>query len=194
MEWAARPGLTGVSPVTETLRGQAQLAQGRLDHSAHGGHPAGRCGGGCLRSPWHDHRSRNGTMPGVWAMQDQNLDGVIAGLEAAWAFFGGMSQCLVTGNFPATVCGSVLASGAHLGLSGVRPAPGIHRRPGADRPPTGQAQGGKGRTSTPGSVSSGPRLQRSGPHEGRGPAVVPAVGLNMGLRHHPQEAAGGLPG
>ena len=91
-------------------------------------------------------------------------------------------------------CGSVLASGAHLGLSGVRPAPGLHRRPGADRPPTGQAQGGKGRTSTPGSVSSGPRLQRSGPHEGRGPAVVPAVGLNMGLRHHPQEADGGLPG
>ena len=87
-----------------------------------------------------------------------------------------------------------LASGAHRGLSGVRPAPGLHRRPGADRPPTGQAQGGKGRTSTPGSVSSGPRLQRSGPHEGRGPEVVPAVGLNMGLRHHPQEAAGGLPG
>ena len=23
---------------------------------------------------------------------------------------------------------------------------------------------------------------------------MPAVGLNMGLRHHPQEAAGGLPG
>ena len=41
-------------------------------------------------------------MPGVWAMQDQNLDEVIAGLEAAWAFFDGMSQCLVTGNFPAT--------------------------------------------------------------------------------------------
>ena len=40
-------------------------------------------------------------------MQNQNLDGVIAGLEAAWAFFGGMSQCLATGNFPATVCGSV---------------------------------------------------------------------------------------
>ena len=39
---------------------------------------------------------------GVWAMQDQNLDGVIAGLEAAWAFFDGMSQRLVTGNFPAT--------------------------------------------------------------------------------------------
>ena len=87
-----------------------------------------------------------------------------------------------------------LASGAHLGLSGGRPAPGLHRRPGADRPPTGQAQVGKGRTSTPRSVSSGPRLQRSGPHEGRGPEVVPAVGLNMGLRHHPQEAAGGLPG
>ena len=41
LEWAARPGLTGVLPVTETPCGQAQLAQGRLDHSAHGGHPAG---------------------------------------------------------------------------------------------------------------------------------------------------------
>ena len=38
----------------------------------------------------------------MWAMQYQNLDGVIAGLEAAWAFFDGMSQCLVTGNFPTT--------------------------------------------------------------------------------------------
>ena len=83
LEWAGRPRLAGVLPVTETACSQAQLAQGRLDHSAHGGHPAGRSGGGCLRSPWHHHRSRNGTMPGVWAMQNQNLDGVIAGLEAA---------------------------------------------------------------------------------------------------------------
>ena len=39
----------------------------------------------------------------VWPMQSQKLEDVIAGLEAAWAFFGGMPKYLVIDNFPAAV-------------------------------------------------------------------------------------------
>ena len=41
----------------------------------------------------------------VWPMQRQRLEDVIAGLEAAWAFFGGMPKYLVIDNFPAAVAG-----------------------------------------------------------------------------------------
>ena len=41
----------------------------------------------------------------VWPMQQQKLADVIAGLEAAWAFFGGMPKYLVIDNFPAAVRG-----------------------------------------------------------------------------------------
>ena len=39
----------------------------------------------------------------VWPIQSQQLEDVIAGLEAAWAFFGGMPKYLVIDNFPAAV-------------------------------------------------------------------------------------------
>ena len=42
----------------------------------------------------------------VWPMQQQKLAGVIVGLEAAWAFFGGMPKYLVIDNFPAAVAGT----------------------------------------------------------------------------------------
>ena len=42
----------------------------------------------------------------VWPMQQQKLADVIAGLEAAWAFFGGMPKYLVIDNFPAAVAGA----------------------------------------------------------------------------------------
>ena len=42
----------------------------------------------------------------VWPMQLQKLPDVIAGLEAAWAFFGGMPKYLVIDNFPAAVVGT----------------------------------------------------------------------------------------
>ena len=41
----------------------------------------------------------------LWPMHHQKLEDVIAGLEAAWAFFGGMPQYLVIDNFPAAVVG-----------------------------------------------------------------------------------------
>ena len=42
----------------------------------------------------------------LWPMQSQKLEDVIAGLEAAWAFFGGMPKYLVIDNFPAAVVGT----------------------------------------------------------------------------------------
>ena len=42
----------------------------------------------------------------VWPMMQHKLPDVISGLEAAWAFFGGMPQYLVIDNFPAAVVGT----------------------------------------------------------------------------------------
>ena len=42
----------------------------------------------------------------VWPMMQHKLPDVIAGLEAAWAFFGGMPKYLVIDNFPAAVVGT----------------------------------------------------------------------------------------
>ena len=41
----------------------------------------------------------------VWPTHTQKLEEVIAGLEAAWAFFGGVPKYLVIDNFPAAVAG-----------------------------------------------------------------------------------------
>ena len=41
----------------------------------------------------------------VWPTHSQKLEDVIAGLEAAWAFFGGVPRYLVIENFPAAVAG-----------------------------------------------------------------------------------------
>ena len=41
----------------------------------------------------------------VWPTYSQKLEDVIAGLEAAWAFFGGTPRYLVIDNFPAAVAG-----------------------------------------------------------------------------------------
>ena len=42
----------------------------------------------------------------VWPTHGQKLEDVIAGLEAAWAFFGGVPKYLVIDNFPAAVAGA----------------------------------------------------------------------------------------
>jgi transposase len=41
----------------------------------------------------------------VWPLERQTLDEVIAGLEAAWRFFGGLPRRLIPDNFPAAVAG-----------------------------------------------------------------------------------------
>ena len=42
----------------------------------------------------------------LWPNHGQKLEDVIAGLEAAWAFFGGIPKYLVIDNFPAAVAGA----------------------------------------------------------------------------------------
>ena len=42
----------------------------------------------------------------VWPAYGQKLEDVVAGLEAAWAFFGGIPKYLVIDNFPAAVAGA----------------------------------------------------------------------------------------
>ena len=42
----------------------------------------------------------------LWPAYGQKLEDVIAGLEAAWAFFGGIPRYLVVDNFPAAVAGA----------------------------------------------------------------------------------------
>ena len=42
----------------------------------------------------------------VWPIFNQKLEEVIAGLESAWAFFGGVPKYLVIDNFPAAVAGA----------------------------------------------------------------------------------------
>ena len=41
----------------------------------------------------------------VWPLFQQRLEDVIEGLEAAWAFFGGVARSLILDNFPAAVVG-----------------------------------------------------------------------------------------
>ena len=67
-----------------------------------------------------------GQRKAIWPMQHQKLPDVIAGLEAAWAFFGGMPKYLVIDNFPPRRGGGYrpAESHSHQGLSGVCPAPG----------------------------------------------------------------------
>ena len=41
----------------------------------------------------------------VWPTHSQKLEDMIAGLEAAWAYFGGVPRYLIIENFPAAVAG-----------------------------------------------------------------------------------------
>ena len=82
----------------------------------------------------------------LWPTYSQKLEEVIAGLEAAWAFFGGIPKYLVIDNFPAAVAGAdALHPRLTRGFLEYFPAPWLHHRPGPGAPPQGQAQGGAGR-------------------------------------------------
>ena len=110
----------------------------------------------------------------VWPTFSQKLEDVIVGLEAAWAFFGGVPKYLVIDNFPAAVAGAdalhprltrgFLEYSQHRGFI-ADPAPGS--------PPQGQAQGGAGRPVRPGTVFQGRRLRRPGSPQGRSGTLVP---------------------
>ena len=107
----------------------------------------------------------------LWPMHLQKLEDVIAGLEGAWAFYGGMPQYLEIDNFPAAVVEpDPLNPVRTRGFLEYAPHGGFIVDPA--RPSTGQAEGGKGRTLRPGALLQGERLQRPGPHEDQGAAVL----------------------
>ena len=91
----------------------------------------------------------------VWPTFGQTLEDVIAGLESAWAFFGGIPRYLVIDNFPGGGGGSGrIASRLHPGIPGILPAPRLYRRRGQSQASQGQAQGGAGRPVRSESASS----------------------------------------
>ena len=90
-------------------------------HSAHGGYRAGGNGRGGFRPSGADvgpgewsqasglgNGNRAGLFPPqfLWPLFGQQLADVIEGLEATWAFFGGIPRYLVLDNFPAAVVGA----------------------------------------------------------------------------------------
>ena len=78
----------------------------------------------------------------LWPTYGQTLEDVIAGLEAAWAFFGGIPKYLVIDNFPAAVAGADAlhpprSTAAPTGVWNCGSAVPDSRRPAACRTSTG---------------------------------------------------------
>ena len=131
----------------------------------------------------------------VWPTFSQKLEDVIAGLEAAWAFFGGVPRYLVIDNFPRRGGGGRrVAPQAHPGLPGILPAPGRHHRPRPGETPQGQAPRGARRPVRAGAILQGQQLRQSGGDAIGCQAVVPGRSRIAGAWHHPAPAAAGLPG
>ena len=99
----------------------------------------------------------------LWPTCSQKLEEVIAGLEASWAFFGGIPKYLVIDNFPAAVAGAdalhprltrgFLEYSQHRGFSPIRP--------GCVTP--GTSPGWSGASNTSGNASSRAGTSRTWP-------------------------------
>ena len=97
----------------------------------------------------------------VWPTYSQKLEEVIAGLEAAWDFFGGIPKYLVIDNFPAAVAGAdslhprltrgFLEYSQHRASSPIRPGCAIH----------GTSPRWSGASSTSGNASSRAVISRT---------------------------------
>ena len=88
----------------------------------------------------------------LWPTFNQKLEDVIAGLESAWAFFGGIPKYLVIDNFPPAVA---TADPLHPVFTRGFLEYWLHRRRGPLPPSQGQAQGGTGRPLRPGTLLQG---------------------------------------
>ena len=125
----------------------------------------------------------------VWPTFSQKLEDVIAGLEAAWSFFGGIPRYLVMDNFPAAVAG---ADALHPRFPGILPAPRLHLRPGQGAPSQGQARGGAQRPVPSGAFLQRRQLQRPGTLERGIGALVSRCRRAASARHHQASAPGCL--
>ena len=108
----------------------------------------------------------------VWPTFSQKLEDVIAGLEAAWAFFGGIPRYLVIDNFPAEVAGADACTPGSPGASWNTHNTGVHHRPRPGETPQGQAPWGARRPVREGALLQGRGVQGPDPPQGRsGPLV-----------------------
>ena len=132
----------------------------------------------------------------VWPTHGQTLEDIIAGLEEAWAFFGGMSKYLVIDNFPAAVVDTDLLHPRFTkGFLEYSQCRGFIADAARTRTPQGQAQSGAGCAVRQGALLQGRRFPpRPAPPEGRSPALVSEGGRNAHPWHHSPEAPGGFPG
>ena len=131
----------------------------------------------------------------LWPIHSQRLREVVAGLEGAWGFFGGIPKYLVVDNFPAAVAGAdTLHPSPHPWLPGVLPAPGLHHRSGTGALSQRQAPRGEGHPVRKGALLQGRGVQGPGPPQGRGGPVVPGRGRTADPWHHPEETRGGVRG
>ena len=130
----------------------------------------------------------------VWPTFGQTLEDVIAGLESAWAFFGGIPRYLVIDNFPAAVAGAdalhpVLTRG-FLEYSQRRGfiADAARVRHPKDKP---KVERGVQYVRAP---LQGRQFQWPATPPSRSAALVPRCRGAPHSRHHPQETIGGLSG
>ena len=98
----------------------------------------------------------------LWPTFGQTLEDVIAGLESAWAFFGGIPKYLVIDIAPRRWRWRTPCIPSSPGASWSTPSTALHRRLGPRPPSQGQAQGGAGRPLRQGAFLQGRRVQRSG--------------------------------
>ena len=120
---------------------------------------------GYIQDPATDRRGAVWALPVVlvhsrhsflWPSYSQKLEEVIAGLEAAWEFFGGIPQIPGHRQLPRRGGrGRFPASPPDPWLPGILPAPGLHHRSGPGAPSPGQAPGGAGRPVGQGTLLQG---------------------------------------
>ena len=131
----------------------------------------------------------------VWPTFGQTLEDVIAGLESAWAFFGGVPRYLVIDNFPPAVAGAdALYPVYTMGFLEYSQRRGFIADAARVRHPKDKPKVERGvqyvreRLFKGGSFNGLPHLRV------RGAALVPRCRGAPHSRHHPQETIGGLPG
>ena len=119
---AGGAGLPGIVYLAASLCGAAPLAATPSQHGADGGGAPGEVAEldfgrlGFIQDPETGRRCAvwaalivvlaHSRHCFLWPTCSQKLEEVIAGLEAAWAFFGGIPKYLVIDNFPAAVAGA----------------------------------------------------------------------------------------